>query len=233
MDTTLRNRYGYCVIPRNSLLYRIERESPASDQIFFCTKYCEALAWGTIVQIWKTRKPIEVAFLVHSINHDAKGDSAVPDLYYQTLPDERPGLSDVGIKNNVSRRDSFARKLFLKYSMLGWFTSTENGSTGFEICLFNRTRIYRDVELIATVENLENEYYEDTIKRMKFYPPPSFYEISKARIAKSLSLDRQGKNPYREHMKAVNAWIDDYMKQGYSRENSKGYHYDLRQKLKI
>src|ERR1044072_9668097 len=233
MDASLKEKYGYCVIPKNALLYRANRGDNSTDQLFFATKYCEAIGWGRQIQIWKIRNPIEVLFLVRSINHDAKGDSSLPDLYYQIFPNEQRKLDDLDVKQDEKRRDSFARKLFNEAGVTGWFTSTENGSTGFEICLFNKERINRDLELIETNENKNHKYWIDTIKRMKFYPTQTFYSESRKKIQNALSFEDKGKNAFRIHTKLVKAWVMDYVERGNSLESSKCLYYDLRLKLKI
>ena len=59
MQTDLLEKYGYCEIPKDLILYRGHNGYGNSDQLFFTTSYHHAVGFGNELQIWKTKTNIK------------------------------------------------------------------------------------------------------------------------------------------------------------------------------
>lgn len=95
----LRDIYGYCILPKNTFLFRGHSNTSTNDCMFFATKKWVAGVLNQNVQIWKTTTDIELLFLVDYVNHNSWSISALPHLYNNILPTERNlNFDDIDIK---------------------------------------------------------------------------------------------------------------------------------------
>ncbi len=77
----LRAIYGYCIIPKNTLLYRVHFDTSINDCMFFTTKKWVAGVFNENIQIWKTATDIELLFLVEHVNQSSWTISALVEAW--------------------------------------------------------------------------------------------------------------------------------------------------------
>ncbi len=82
----LRDIYGYCILPKNTLLFRGHPDTSMNDCMFFATKKWVAGVFNQNVQIWKTTTDIELLFLVEHVKHNSWTISSLPHLYANIFP---------------------------------------------------------------------------------------------------------------------------------------------------
>ena len=56
----LRDIFGYCIIPKNTILFRGHADASTNDCMFFTTKKWVAGVFNENIQIWKTATDIEL-----------------------------------------------------------------------------------------------------------------------------------------------------------------------------
>jgi hypothetical protein len=184
MPSDLYTKYGYCEIPTGTRLYRSNTGYNSTDQLFFSTNFNDAWIWGGDMEIWTTKKNIKVLFLLQHIDSAGKGRSTLPKLYYDLYPGEQNRcLDELDIKQDI-RRDPFAKQLLLS-NVYGWFSTIEDGRTGFEICLFNQSGLSDYFDCVPVSRNASELYSMDSITDMKFFPDTSFYNTSSKLIRSS------------------------------------------------
>jgi hypothetical protein len=234
MENSFELKYGYCELPKNLLLYRSYSTHRIYDAVFFSTKFALAGGWGDLkgIEIWRVKRKIRILFLIKHVNAFAAAASSIPELYYDLFPNEtNPDLKDLDIKQVVSRRDPFTRKLKLDHGINGWLSSLEDHSI-LEVCLFNCPAFDETIERIKVVDENEDRY-KDSLRKMKLFPPVTFFQISKSMITENVSYYSRSRDHYGIYRKSVRETVKEEVKRGVSESQSKEYHFDLRLKLKI
>jgi hypothetical protein len=114
MDSKLKETFGYCIIPKGTLLYRGHGDTAPNNCMFFALKFWVAGAFNDSVQIWKTKSDIEVLFLVEYVNTRSWTISAIPRLYKSLFPEEKDNdLSDLDIKHfDIEKRNNLIKNSF-------------------------------------------------------------------------------------------------------------------------
>lgn len=217
---TLFETYGYCKIPKNTLLFRGFTDGKYDDCMFFGTKYFLAKAFNTNVQVWKTKKTITVLFLVKYLNNRGFVISGIPDLYNTIMP--HTNITDLEIKQDITIRKPFISTVMQDYTIHGWVTSVED-KIEVEICLFDLNFCKENLELIESSINQDSKYIKDSLKKITICPAESFYEKTNQNL----------KSNYSAHKKAIQSWIKDEAKTQNEKETLQHYCFDLRLKLKI
>src|ERR1700752_1311902 len=214
MQKEIFNIYGYCEIPKGTLLYRGHRSDEIYDEMFFGTKLNPIKCFGEgKVQVWKVKRKITVLFLVKHVNLHSHGISSIPDIYYDIYPNEvNKSLTDLCIKQDIRRRRPFARHLFESYNINGWFSSIEN-RTENEVCLFNIENINKLVERTNIID-IEGKEELDSLRKIKLFPPDSFYSSTYEIMSKYNS-------PYKNYRIKVRYCVKDYIEQGVSASDAK------------
>jgi len=233
MLTKFHVKYGYCEIPSGLRLYRSDTGLNSTDQLFFSTSFRDAWAWGGDMQLWTARKSMKILFLLRHINSFSKGESSLPDLYYDLYPNEpNKHLDDLDIKQDIKRRDPFAKEL-LKNNISGWFTTIEDGRTDFEICLFNKNELpnYFDCKPISREDG--EKYYQESLMKMDIFPTETFLKNSRELIVSKMQLCDKGKDPFKLYEKRIKSLVADCLKEGRSSEYCEHEFYDIRLKFKI
>ncbi len=65
MTDRLIETFGYCIMPKNTILFRGHEDDRYSDVMFFGTKHVVAMAFSkNNIQVWKTTKELQILFLV-------------------------------------------------------------------------------------------------------------------------------------------------------------------------
>lgn len=230
----LRKTYGYCIIPKNTFLYRGHNAESVTDCMFFTTKHWVAGAFNKSIQVWKTKKDIKVLFLVDHINHHSWTSSALPQLYKTLFPnDKNINLNYLDIKRMpTGRRNKLVRKLFDEYQISGWLTSLEN-KVELEVCLFDKQANKNQLKLWDTTGAENKNYFKDSLDRIKIFPGKMFYEKTKQVLVKPINYKSENIGDYKNYKKAVDAWIKEEVKNGMKKKEAKHLLLNLRIKLKI
>lgn len=160
METDIYTKYGYCEMPAGLRPYRNVNGPNTTDQWFFSTSYRNAWGWGGDLEIWTAKKNIKLLFLLRHIDIYGNGESSLPNLYYEIYPNEpNKSLDNLDIKQDLKRRDLFARHLFTKHNTYGWFSTIEDGRPDFEICWFNKSKLTDYFECTPVSRDKDYEYY--------------------------------------------------------------------------
>ena len=224
-------KYGYCILPENTLLYRGHNDSSFQDCMFFSTEFWVATAFHTSIQVWKTTKEIKLLFLVDHITKRDWSISSIPALYHELFEKEQqPPYSDLDIKDrDLQKRNQFVHQLFHGYQIPGWLSSVE-GKCEIEICLFDRNNNSNQLELIEIVNSNDTQYFKDSLQKIKIFPNKEFYEKSMKSIYEDNPAIESLKKKYRQQIKYT---ILEDEKNGHSLLSAIHYWYNLKIKLKL
>ncbi len=231
----LEEKYGYCIIPKNTLLYRGAQETLYRDCLFFATKYSVAKAFGDQIQIWKTTKEIRVLFLVRFLCNRAWAYSELANVFNDVFPEEsNSGFDDLDVKHrDKERRNKFVQKLYNEYDCSGWFTSVEE-MIDVEVCLFNSKMNAERIALIEPNCEENKKYYKDSLDKIKIFPSKSFFENTKAELLRTRPVVFTGKDDYSVYRNFMNRRIrEEAIDFEESKVIRKHRLFNLRLKLKI
>ncbi len=232
-------KYGYCVIPKNTILYRGFENTNISDCMFFALQFFVAGAgFGKTnipskIHLWKTKKDVKVIFLITRLNAHAWAESAIPLIYEDVFPDESSlHLTDLDIKQtDFNRRVKFINKLHQEFNIDGWFSSLE-GRIELEICLFGKKSISEKIELIEQVsEDNDLFVFKNSLRKLKLFPGEGFVKLTRKAINKHYTFYKA--NPYQDYRKKLKIWYEDGLERGLKINDMKEEYYNLRHKLKI
>ncbi len=226
--------YGYCIIPKGTVLYRGHSDNSFKDCMFFATTFSGASIWNDNIQIWKTTTEIEVLFAVEYVDSNTIGISALPAIFNNIYPlESNPNFSDLDIKHwDIERRDKFVNKLFNEYQISGWFTSVEN-NTFNEVCLFDKQTNSMRIKLHQITNRNDNSYYKDSLQKIKFFLPKEFYERTLKELNKHSTFPLDREETYKKHKRYVRAWVKEFIEQGKTRDEAKHEMISLRTQLKV
>jgi hypothetical protein len=227
--------YGQCIIPKNTLLFRGHNESTINDCMFFATKLYVASAFNRKkIQVWQTKKDIQILFLVDDINANSWTHSALPQVFNSLFPlESNPDFNDLDIKQkNINRRNKLTRKLFDEYNTLGWLTSLEN-RVELEICLFDKQANANHLKLIDIVDSKNKTYYKDSLDRIKIFPSSTFYKKINQTLLPKSSIHPKEKDHSKSYQEKMKIWIKIEMQNGKNRLEAKHDLFNLRAKLKL
>ncbi len=223
----LYKKYGHCIIPKNTFLFRGHSNKSLDDCMFFATKHFVANAFNDNVQVWKTTTDIKVLFLVEHLNWLSWTTSALPSLFNSIFKEEsNSNFDDLDIKHwDIVRRNKLVRKLFDDYKISGWLTSLEN-KVELEICLFDKQANSKQLAFVETSDRNKKINLKDSLEKIKLFPTKNFY-------IKTTEQLNQHASTLTDHKKFINAGVKDYIKLGMTRTEAKHHLFDLRTKLKI
>lgn len=202
MREDLYKKYGYCIIPEGTILYRTYNNKNYSDCMFFTIK--STLFWNSSNekkrQIWRTKRQIKVLFLIEHLDDSARALTTVDKLFRELFPNYtplRPTRFDLEIKNDEREiRRKFIEQLFHDFNVSGWFSSIENNEE-LEVCLFDKDANIDQLDLIQSGNfNLDN-YKGNSLKQIEIYPTNIFFENTRIQLKKSLLANFED---YKEHV---------------------------------
>jgi hypothetical protein len=230
----LRDIYGYCILPKNTLLFRGHADSSINDCMFFTTKKWVAGAFNQNVQIWKTTTDIELLFLVEHVNHNSWTTSALPHLYSNIFPTEsNHSFDDLDIKQwDKNRRDKLVRKLYDAYNISGWLSSLEN-KVEMEVCLFDKHANANQLILVDTINKKDKRYFRDSLDSIRILPSKHFFEATNKKLSEQEPIRTDEKNHYKRYERMMKNWIKEYVQNGMEKVEAEHYLFNLRIKLKI
>lgn len=222
MYQNFKTQFGYCIIPKNTLLYRAPVETETEDCQFFALRFGVASIFGDIIHVWKVIDEIEVLFLIDSIY--PRIISAIPELYKIINPDEG-NVADLDVKC-TDRIVGFAKDLSLN-GVSGFFSNVEGDD--LEICLFGTDNILKHLQQIDIGKRGERKYFKNSLTKLKIFPSDRFYQKTTEAFADRLIDSSKSR---KKHVQAFKSWI----KEAETDEEAmrlREYYYDLRLKLKI
>jgi hypothetical protein len=222
MYQDFKTQFGYCIVPKNTLLYRAPVETETEDCQFFALRFGVASIFGNIVHVWKVTNEIEVLFLIDSIYPRIM--SAIPELYKIINPTEN-NVSDLDVKC-TDRMIGFAKDLLLKGTP-GFLSNVEKDD--LEICLFGEANISGHLTQIDTGKRGDTKYFKNSLRKLRVFPSDQFYQKNKEIHARRF-IDYS--ESHKAHAGAYKSWI----KEAETAEDAmriREYYYDLRLKLKI
>jgi hypothetical protein len=234
VEDSLRDIYGYCIIPKNTLLFRGHSDTSIDDCMFFVTKKWVAGAFNENIQIWKTTKDIEILFLVEHLTYNSWTISALPRLYNNIFPtDSNANFDDLDIKHwDITRRNKFVRNLYDEYRISGWLTSLEN-KVELEVCLFDKHANAGQIFLVGTTHSNDQKYFKDSLDSLRILPAKIFYEETNKKLSEQEPLFTDEKDHYKRYKKMQDAWVREDVQNCHYKVESKHFHLSLRTKLKI
>jgi hypothetical protein len=222
MYMDLKKQFGYCVIPKNTLLYRAPLKTETEDCQFFALTFGVASYFGNIIHVWKVTNEIEVLFLIDSIY--PRIISAIPELYKIINPSEI-NVNDLDVKC-TDRIIGFAKELSLN-GVPGFFSNVEENDP--EICLFGANNILSHLQQIDIGNRGDKKYFKSSLRKLKIFPSDRFYQKTKEVFADQLIDSSESR---KEHAEAVESWIEEAETDEEAMRVIEFY-YDLRLKLKI
>ena len=224
---TLYDKYGHCIIPAGTKLYKGGETTNYDGCIFFgLQKYVAAAFQNNSgkIQIWTVKQDIKILFMVQELNHSSWSKSAIVDIYKEYYPSENV-LNDLDIKHrDHNKRDKLIDKL-KNENIMGWLSSLE-GKVDLEICLFPDKREFDQLMELETVINIDNDKFDylNALDGIDLNPSEQFFTQTKNKLKDS---------PFDDYAKMVATWTEDEIKQGLTREQARHYHLNLRTKFKI
>lgn len=230
----LRDIYGYCILPKNTLLFRGHSDTSMNDCMFFATKKWVAGVFNQNVQIWKTTSDIELLFLVEHVKHNSWTISALPHLYTNIFPTEsNHNFDELDIKHwDKNRRDKLVRKLYDTYNISGWLSSLEN-KVEIEVCLFDKHANASQLILVDTINKKDKRYFRDSLDSIRILPSKHFYEATHKKLSEQGSILTDEKDHYKRYDRMMKNWIKEDVQTGMEKVEAQHYHFNLRIKLKI
>lgn len=234
-------KYGYCIIPKNTLLYRGFDNAEITECMYFALKFWVAGAPfcnprdSKHIQIWKVKRDIKVIFLVENVNDRAWSKSAIPKIYNDLFPEEfHLNLNDLDIKQkNFKRRDKFTSLLLNMYNITGWLSSIE-GNIELEVCLFGKSQLFEYIKLFRLVdEDEEGRYYKNSLKQIKIVPTDRFMKRVKKLLSDYYIKYSKEKYPYKAYLRQRREWLMDDLLKGEDEQKIKHDDYTIRNKLRI
>ena len=230
----LRDIYGYCILPKNTLLFRGHSDTSMNDCMFFATKKWVAGVFNQNVQIWITTTDIELLFLVEHVKHNSWTISSLPHLYANIFPTEsNHNFDDLDIKHwDKNRRDKLVRKLYDAYNISGWLSSLEN-KVEMEICLFDEHANTSQLIFVDTINKNDRRYFRDSLDSMSILPSKHFYEETNKNFSEQGPILTDVSDHCKRYDRMMKNWIKEDVQNGMERVEAQHYHFNLRVKLKI
>lgn len=235
MNEPLEHTFGYCIIPENTLLYRGHSDQSFQDCMFFATNFWNAASFKETVQVWKATREIRVLFLVEYVFNESHTISSLPRLYKAMFPSEQnQEFNDLDIKHwDIGRRNSFIKKLFDEHGISGWFTPIESGKANIEVCLFDAVTNSKQLFLIESCGRQCENYFEESLIKIRVLPTTEFYAKSKQQIEKRAPVLSEEPDHFKRYKRMIKAWIAYEEGIGMNKNRAKHFHFYLRDKLEI
>jgi hypothetical protein len=215
-------KYGYCLIPENTFLFRSKIPLYLKGGIFFELHAPKVKQWGPEkdkVVIWKTNKPIKLLFALTDIY--GIENSSLKEIYNEYISSEHL-TSDLCIKHNKSfNRQPKLVQLLKENGCDGWMVSVE-GNGGIEVCLFPNDTELNDWLTIEREENPDKIRNINSLKDIHVFPTNAFMNKAKESLTK---------NRFYKPLKNFKDNVKNDMQYGDSKEEAEAFNYNLEVKL--
>jgi hypothetical protein len=219
----LRDKYGYCIIPINTILFTSEPKYLDGTNRFFGLKYWIANSWINESKkfiVFKVMKDIEVLFMIKEIKDNEVYLSCGHDIFLNFCSDINQQIDDISIKQNYHLRQKMIN-ILSDQNLAGWLTTLE-GRKELEVFLFGYQGLDDVIKPILS-QNSEYELY-DALKFIHIFPSSEFYKKSKSNFRRNYSEYCEWRKEYEQ---------DLITNENYTEMEAKFESFDLRLKLKI
>lgn len=172
----LLEEYGYCVIPKGTVLYR---------QGVLCHRYGCFFAlhprWAinfsgenkAPVRAWIVEDPITVLFAISHLNPYGFGQCALSDIYRKHF-DTSDGLSSLDVKQTNKKARGNLQRLLQIHNIEGWLSTIEDKPP---LEVFLMPGVLEQLESIP--QNMCNESQaQNSLRMIQIFPIGSFFEVS-------------------------------------------------------
>jgi hypothetical protein len=224
---TLLDKYGYCIVPKNTFLFHKGYIKKDAESVFFgITPLVAHINPGRDkkIQIWKTKSEIQLLFMIMYVYHYSWTKSAIIEIYQDFFPNDTL-CDDIEIKyHDKERRNKLVDKL-KEQNVIGWFSSYDD-KYELEICLFRDENFFNIIEPFkeTTINKLYSIGFNNPLKNILLYPNEKFYNNS---------VEKLENFPFKNYKRHVNECINEEMQFGNSFKYCQNANYFLRTKLKI
>jgi hypothetical protein len=227
----LLNRYGRCLLPEGTLLFRGHISKEIQQCMFFMLKFSLASHGYNDVQVWRVSRDIELLFMVDSIAREARVISSIEKVYSDVYPESiHHEFDDLDIKHrSIERRNAFVNRL-QNLGLTGWFSSYENNAE-LEICLFSPSE--GDLSLLDCVSKEREDYRRCSLRDINIKPSNQFYSKTNSSFNKSYGLILTPEQRFLKHKQRVNDMIMELNSDSENERKLREDFFDLRLKLEI
>jgi hypothetical protein len=234
MEANLFEKFGHCTIPKGTLLFHGTPDNELRDCMFFGLTFFVGGVFHNSVQVWRVKKDIDVLFLCASVAWVCRVNSSIPKLFNLIFPEQQDqNFNDLDIKHfDHNRRNGFTEELHSKYAIRGWLSSLE-GNTELEVCLFKKETVNSFLELVKVHEKKEKIFYKNSLRKIKVFPPPTFYNESIDNLVRAARPGSDAKSLWNQYKRFRNSCIREGTPSPEEAMWRREEYYDLRAKLKI
>ena len=210
-------KYGYCVIPKGTILLRSGETTEFSDCMFFGLDDMVGGCFGRENrQVWEVLQDLKILFMVSHVTQRSWVISSIVEIYQSVYLEEKE-LDDLDIKQrDLTKREKLI-EILKGQEIIGWLSSLEN-NPALEICLFpDKSKFSSMMRPLRSFSIKEYEFYS-ALGDLLIHPSKQFYDRSAIHI-----------NNFSDYNKSFESiWADEDPKQ---REFWKSC--NLRMKLKV
>lgn len=200
MSNELFQKYGYCEIPKGTILYRMGEIFEERGATFAFHPRCTMnFTHGSnkLIFAYETNENINVLFLVTHLNCYGFPVSGIEELY-EAKVEPKGALDDIDIKHrNVAASVRF-KKMLLGLNVSGWLTTIE----GYErLEIFLLPSVLNCIQKRSGLVSYENQKFKNSLRSIIVKPSQSFLLISEDKIKKNYSYliecsNRQSESEY-------------------------------------
>lgn len=174
---SLIEKYGYCIVPKGTILLRSGESEKFIDCMFFGL---DDLVGGNSrrgeTQVWKVLYDLTLLFMVSHVTRQAWVISSIVEIYQSEYPEE-VNIDDLDIKQRDFAKRRKLINLLKKEGIIGWLSSFED-KLNLEICLFpDKSNFSGSIHPLKSVAISEYEFY-NALNDMQIHPSKQFYERS-------------------------------------------------------
>lgn len=229
----LYQKYGYCIIPKGTLLFRGGSTTTMETCKFFTLSKYEAAVWVNTrqrkLQIWEALADVKILFMVDYIHQMHNVKSAIVDIYERFFPDDR-GHNNLGVKHFDHQKRNALINALRAEDIFGWFSSLED-KVAVEVCLFSdKAAFEQEFVLIDAISEKDISSHSDynnvnSLYNINVFPGNNFFTKTK---------DKLKSKPFSEYKAYQKACIEHEVESyGSTYADFERKYYDLRMKLEV
>jgi hypothetical protein len=192
-------KYGYCVIPKGTLLFRKGDIDFSRDALFFALNPRWVVTVNTYetqdVQLWETKKDIKVLFMIKELNEYGHPKCALTEIY-KHFTSETTDLDAVNIKGRDFERRTILIDYLKQNKVHGWLTKIDSGYP-LEICLFPSSITLPQIKLKEQSTTIPKQYKSyNALYNVNIVPSKTFVNKTQKNLAGRLAKRSKRKDEY-------------------------------------
>lgn len=174
MSNELFQQYGYCEIPKGTILYRMgeifeERGATFALHPNWAMNFTEGS--NRLIFDYEVMEKIKVLFLVTNLRRNGLPKSAIEELYEAKIGAVN-FLDDLDIKNRDVEASSKFKKMISSLNVIGWLTTME-GNQPLEVFLLKEG--LKSIKKIGNlIERDDYPKYENSLRNINVQPSQLF-----------------------------------------------------------